>query len=191
MEQTFEPIIAQDEEEIAAFVALLQAESVTSYLEIGSKFGGSLWRVGKSLPAGSRIVSVDLPQGTRAWSETQVSLANCVNKLTLMGHDARVIWGDSAAPEVIAQVMELGPFDAILLDADHRLSGVTKDWINYGPMGRMIAFHDITWHRQPEWKGVRIDVPEFWNSIKGGYRHEEFKFCYTRKNNGIGVLWRQ
>jgi hypothetical protein len=57
-------------------------------------------------------------------------------------------------------------------------------------MCRLVAFHDIAWRRAPEWVGVRIDVPEFWDSIKGDYRHEEFKFCPTGKNNGIGVLWR-
>jgi hypothetical protein len=49
--------------------ALLQREGVRSYLEIGSKFGGSLWRVANSLPPGSRIVSVDLPNGTKAWGK--------------------------------------------------------------------------------------------------------------------------
>jgi hypothetical protein len=91
---------------------------------------------------------------------------------------------------VIEKVRALGPFDAVMLDADHRLPGVTADWINYGPMGRMVAFHDIAWRRAPEWVGTRIDVPQFWDSIKGHYRHEEFRFCPTGKNNGIGVLWR-
>jgi predicted O-methyltransferase YrrM len=189
--ENYETSIAQDETEIQAFTDLLRREGVRSYLEIGSKFGGSLWVVGKSLPYGSRIVSVDLPAGTKAWAQSQVSLANCVNKLNLSGRDAHLIWGNSTSPDVIEQVRALGPYDCILIDADHRLPGLTQDWLNYGPMGRMIAFHDISWRRQPEWKGVRIDVPQFWDALKGDYRHEEFRFCPTRKNNGIGVLWRE
>lgn len=188
--EPYEIEIAQDEREIAAFADLLVREGVARYLEIGSKFGGSLWRIGKALPAGSLIVSVDKPNGTRLWSESQISLASCVNRLNIMGQNASVIWGDSAAPETIAAAGRQGPFDAVFIDADHRLPGLTLDWTNYGKMGRIVAFHDIAWHRAPEWKGVRIDVPAFWASIKGDFRHEEFRFCPTRKNNGIGVLWR-
>jgi hypothetical protein len=58
---------------------------------------------------------------------------------------------------------------------------VAADSKNYGPIGRIIAFHDLAWKRAPEWVGTRIDVPEFWASIKGDYQHEEFKFCPTRQ----------
>jgi hypothetical protein len=68
---------------------------------------------------------------------------------------------------------------------------VTADWINYGPMSRnIVAFHDISWRRAPDWVGTRIDVPEFWDAIKHDYRHRELKMCPSGKNNGIGVLWK-
>jgi predicted O-methyltransferase YrrM len=41
---------AQDPAEIAAFCALLAREGVASYLEVGAKFGGSLWRAALALP---------------------------------------------------------------------------------------------------------------------------------------------
>lgn len=183
--------MAQDEAEIGALAEIFVREGVRSFLEIGSKYGGSLWRLGSVLPAGSRIVSVDLPSGTKAWTASRLSLVKCIDDLKALGHDARMIWGNSADASVVAQVAALGPFDAILIDADHRLAGVTKDWQNYGPLGRIVAFHDIAWRRAPEWQGVRIDVPQFWDSIKAGFRHEEFRLCPTGKNNGIGVLWRE
>lgn len=183
---------AQDPAEIAAFCDLLQREGVTSYLEVGSKFGGSLWRAANALPKGSRIVAVDLPGGTKAWKESEASLKACVLALIDAGYDARIIWGNSTDPKVIEQVRALGPFDAALIDADHRLPGVTRDFANYGPMARIVAFHDLAWRRAPEWVGTRIDVPEFWASIKGDYqRTEEIILCPTGKNNGIGVLWRE
>jgi predicted O-methyltransferase YrrM len=55
----------QVEAEIDGLADILVGEGVTSYLEIGSKFGGSLLRVAERLPAGSRIVSVDMPNGTK------------------------------------------------------------------------------------------------------------------------------
>jgi hypothetical protein len=190
--------MAQDEGEIAAFCDLLASEGVTSYLEIGSKFGGSLWRAANALPKGSRIVAVDLPAGTKAWPASRKSLAACVEKLKEIGYDAHLIWGNSNDPAVIEQVRALGPYDACLIDADHRWdqsnpapNGVAADWVNYGPMSRMVAFHDLAWVRAPDWVGTRINVPEFWASIKGGFdRTQEIILCPTGKNNGIGVLWR-
>lgn len=188
--QRYETDIAQVPEEIDALCALFQANGVSTYLEVGSKFGGSLWRVANALPKGSRIVSVDLPNGTKLWKESSASLVSCVAKLNEIGYDARIIWGDSKDPEVVKKCRKYGPYHAIMLDGDHRSAGVTADWGNYGGLGNVIAFHDIAWRRAPEWEGVRIDVPEFWNSIKDQFRHQEFKFCPTGKNNGIGVLWR-
>lgn len=180
----------QVDEEINALAHVLKVEGVKSYLEIGSKFGGSLRIAADAMPIGSRIVAVDLPKGTKAWPQSKAALEALIEELSSKGYDTHLIWGNSMASDVIAKVKALGPYDCIFVDADHRLPGVTADWDNYGSMGRIVAFHDIAWHRAPEWIGTRIDVPEFWNSIKDEFRHQEFKFCPTGKNNGIGVLWR-
>lgn len=180
----------QVEQEIDALARIVRSEGARSYLEIGSKFGGSLRRVAGCMPIGSKIVSVDLPNGTKAWSQSKVSLEGVIRDLKADGYDTHLIWGNSQSAEVIERVRRLGPFDAIFIDADHRMPGVTADWKNYGPMGRIVGFHDIGWKRAPGWVGTRIDVPEFWDAIKVEYRHEEFKMCTTGKNNGIGVLWR-
>lgn len=179
----------QVDEEIDGLADILVQEGVRSYLEIGSKFGGSLLRVAERLPVGSRIVSVDMPKGTKSWPQSEIDLKAAIAKLREKGYDAHLIWGDSTAPAVIEQVRALGPFDAIFIDANHTLPYVEKDWANYGPMARIVAFHDIGWRRGPDWEGCRIDVPEFWDRVKQDHRHQELKFCPTGKNNGIGVLW--
>ncbi len=178
--------VKQHEGELAAFIDILKRENVRSYLEIGSKFGGSLWRVALALPNGSRIVSVDLPYGDK---ETQPALESCVRNLCLKGYDAHCYLGDSTSPEAIEYAGFLGPYDVVFIDANHTLPFVTEDWNNYGPMARIVAFHDIGWlPRPPPSKKMPIDVPELWNSIKGGYRHEEIKMC--DRDNGFGILWR-
>lgn len=176
--------LLQREEEFAWFVALLQREGVRSYLEIGSKFGASFDRIVRSMPKGSRAVSVDLP-GEKSGSRQ--SLSDVVARLRSDGYDARIIWGDSTYRGVIDRVKALAPFDAVFIDANHTLPYVTKDWENYGPMGRIVAFHDIAYVPKPR-DPKPIEVPEFWDSIKGGYRHEECKL--DGPHNGIGVLWR-
>lgn len=189
--RTFEKEVLQDEKEISEYCDLLTSEEVRLYLEIGSKFGGSLYRAAQAMPKGSRIVAIDLPNGTKAWAESSKSLVDCVSELNKQGYDAHLIWGNSMAADVIRKATKLGPYDAIMIDADHRLPGVTADFENYAGLSRkMVAFHDIAWRRAPTWQGVRIDVPEFWNSIKNNYRHKEIIHCPTGKNNGIGVLWK-
>lgn len=176
--------------EIDWFIGLLQKAGARSFLEIGSKFGKAFDRVARSLPVGSRVVSIDLPSGTSVWPASQKSLHFIVAELGRIGYDARVIWGDSTDPKVIEQVRALGPYDAIFIDANHTLPYVTKDWQNYGPMAKIIGFHDIAWKRPADWGGTyRIDVPEFWELIKGLYRHDERKLDPTGQDNGIGVLW--
>ena len=180
----------QDEAEFARFVQIVRYEGIRSFLEIGSKFGGSLRRVALAMPAGSRVVSVDLPNGTRAWRDSEGSLNQTIKWLSGTGYDAHLIWGNSQDAVVVERVRRLGPFDAVFIDADHRLPGVTADGNNYRAMAsKLVAFHDIGWHRADTWIGTRIDVPEFWDSIKDGFQHEEIKLCPTGKNNGIGVLW--
>lgn len=184
--------IMQVNAEIDALADVFRKEGVRSFLEIGSKFGGSLERLANAMPTGSRVVSVDLPRGTRAWPQSEAELKATVGRLRLKGYDTHLIWGDSTAPDVVAKVKDLGPFDAVFIDANHTTPFLWKDWENYGSIGKIVAFHDIAWHRAPDWKeGIRIDVPEFWHVIKFAWKRvEEFKFCPTGKNNGIGVLWR-
>lgn len=169
--------------EIAAFAKLLADEGVKSYLEIGSKFGGSLWKVANALPKGSRLVSVDT-------NINGPDLQNCIEALKCLDYDVRLIPLNSTWPNAIEQAHALGPYDAIFIDGDHRPPGVWADWNNYSPMGKIIAFHDIGWKRAPGWVGKRIDVPQVWDEIKQPYRHQEIRLDDSGKNNGIGVLWR-
>lgn len=178
----------QHEPEFVKFLDVVKREGVRSYLEIGCRYGGTLWSVANALPSGSKVVAVDLPWGKR---ETEPHLIGCVNELRKLGYDASLFLTDSTDPQTVAAVSRLAPFDMVFIDANHTLPFVQKDWLNYGPLARIVVFHDIAWKRAPEWKGgYRIDVPEFWNEIKGNYRHEEIKLDPTGQDNGIGILWR-
>lgn len=189
--QEYKTHIAQHEREIAEFVELIQQEGITSYLEIGARYGGSLWRIGTSLPVGSRLVAIDLPQGEGTkFPKSLPHLQACVEALTDLGYDAHLILGDSTDPAIIEAARKLGPYDLCFIDALHIEKNVRSDWRHYGPMGRIVAFHDIAYEVLPH-KPVKkfpIEVPKVWNEIKKDYRHIEIK--YDRTFNGIGVLWR-
>ena len=169
----------QNRDEFDWFIDILKRENVRSYLEIGSDEGGSLLAVATALPPSALFMAVDnavLNPG---------KLYEAAPKIAAMGHRIKLILGDSTDQRVIQSVRKSGPFDACFIDANHTLSYVTKDWLNYGSMSRIVAFHDIGW--KPKEGGPQIDVPEFWNAIKGNYRHSEINLC--ERNNGIGVLW--
>jgi len=183
--------IMQHPAELARFIALAREEGVRSYLEIGSKFGGSFQQMTQSMPVGSKAVSVDLPAPDhKHWPASKVALTDTVAALRSAGYDTHLIWGDSTDFDVIDRVRDLGPFDLALIDGGHTLRYVRSDWAHYGQMARIVAFHDIAWNRGPDWSGYQIDVPQFWDSIKGYYRHEEIVLDPTGRDNGLGVIWR-
>ena len=70
--------LLQNKREHDEFLAILKAEKVTSYMEIGSMYGGSLWKVAHALPKGSRVVSVDYAIDT---PEARPHLEACIAEL--------------------------------------------------------------------------------------------------------------
>lgn len=179
----------QDAEELAAFAQFVKDQDVRSYLEIGSKHGGSLKAVADAMPPGSKIISVDLPKGTREWSVSEGSLNRVIGEIRGDNKYANVFWGDSTDPTIVELAKQMGPYDLVMIDANHTMRYLLQDWTNYAPMAKMVAFHDISWKRAHDWVGSRIDVPQFWEETKKRFRHVEIQLDETKKNNGIGILW--
>lgn len=165
--------------EIDRFIAILVEARCRSFLEIGSKFGATLWRVANALPPRSRIVSVDL----------NGNLQDCIRHLQKKEYDAHLIIGNSMSEITAKQARRLGPYDALFIDGNHKWMYVESDWKTYGPMAKIVGFHDIGWRRAVPAAPKRILVPEFWNSIKDDYRHEEI--LHDPNQYGIGVIWRE
>jgi predicted O-methyltransferase YrrM len=191
--EPYEEQISQVESEIQGLIDVLASADVRRFLEIGSRYGGSLWRIANALPRGSLVVSVDSGSGMGGKKPgQQSSLAACILELKRRGYNAHMIVGDSQLPDIIGQVAKFAPFDACLIDADHELKGVTRDWLNYGPMARIVAFHDIAWEKPAGYMQPKlVEVPLLWNQLKREYsRAKEFVDRSTGGNMGIGVLWR-
>ena len=182
----------QVESEFVPFLELLAREKVTRFLEIGSRFGGSLWRIANALPKGSRIVSCDSGKGMGGRKTGAMdSLRSCVLRLNEIGYDAHLVTGHSQRADIVNVVCKLGPFDAVFIDGDHEYEGAKKDWENYGPLSRIVAFHDIAWVRPADYTNSKeVQVPRLWNEVKAQYRHQEFVDYSTGATMGIGVVWR-
>lgn len=185
----WESYVLQNKTELASFIRLLQSEGVKSYLEIGCKFGGSLWPIANALPKGSRVVAVELPHGDKSFKENLPHLQQCCALLKQRGYDVTLIVGDSTDAKVVEQVYALGPYDAVFIDANHTLDYVRADWANYGKIGKLIAFHDIGFFRAGGQKPGKkpIEVPIVWKELKQLHRHLEIR--HDINDNGIGVLW--
>lgn len=180
---------AQEAAELAWFLDLLRREGVRRYLEIGALYGDTFWEIANGLPIGARAVALDKPSAPWGKPGTEGYLARCVGDLRAFGRDCHLILGDSADPAIVDQASRLGPYDAVLIDGDHSFDGCWRDWLAYGPMARIVAFHDIAWERGRNWIGSRIEVPDLWAGLKGRYRTEEKIVRWG--DCGIGVLFQE
>lgn len=178
---------SQNEHELTSFINLLQEHNVTEYLEIGARHGDTFHEVMINLPVGSYGLAVDLPGALWGKKSTGDSLQVAAADLRKRGYRIDVIIGDSTVPNIVNRVKQKAPFGAALIDGDHTLKGVTKDWDNYGSMAPIVAFHDIVGVGQAEKvHGTPIEVPRFWNSLKKKVENT-VEFVDQGSLMGIGV----
>lgn len=173
----------QHPDELAWMLAHIKGKR--SLLEIGSSFGGTLKRMASVMPKGSRIVSVDLQcDNTPRFLNPLNSLKDTCRKIGLMGGNVELFIGNSHDPMVVAAVSQYGPYEFGFIDGDHSYEGVKQDWENYGPMCKMVGFHDI---------GSATDgCVRFWNELKDSkqYRTEEYVASADQLKFGIGIVYR-
>lgn len=165
--------LCQDLEEFVGLLSYMKGSK--SALEIGSRYGESLRWIANNCADRSRIVSVDLGVCVDTGQDCKPWWYDVGDHLAKRQFDVHLVQGDSHNPEVVEKVRGLGPYDFIFIDGDHSYDGVKADWENYGPMGKIVAFHDII--------GVP-DVKRFWNEIKVGKEGREIM-----KSFGIGILY--
>lgn len=178
---------SQNEFELRSFIALMQARQVTRYLEIGARHGDTFFEVMMSLPKGSKGVAVDLPGGRWGTDKSRRSLEDTCSDLRRRGYDVRCIFGDSTSTGIRQLVMVEGPYDAALIDGDHRYDGVKADWENYSQFAPLIAFHDIVGEGQAEKvHGNPVEVPRLWAELKA--KHDHVEFVDDGSKMGIGCI---
>ena len=176
----------QQKYEIDGLGELCVKQGVESYLEVGARFGDTFFDIMSRLPKGSKGVCVDLPGEVWGTEGSLTDLENACEKLSEMGQDITLIIGDSTDPRIVEQVKRHGPYDAALLDGDHRYAGIKTDFDNYAPFCEMVALHDIVGHGQRHGPGIDVQVPTLWKEIKNA---RSVEFVAPGSCMGIGVRW--
>lgn len=164
----------QNPEELAWLLGVVRSHGVQRYLEIGARHGHTFRAVMEAMGGGFGVV-VDLV-GHRKLQEA-VAAYNGVLEV-----------GDSTQKRVISRISGLQPFDLILIDGDHRYEYVSKDWKNYGPMGRIVAFHDAHAPDGHMSHGHPVGVPQLWAELKLNHKTDEFHVPGSEM--GYGVIFR-
>ena len=139
----------------------------------------------RAMPVKGRVYAVDMP-GVQPWGypDSEFPLRENIAALRSDGYTAEVIFGDSTHPVVVEQVRQWAPFDLVFIDGDHRYEGVKTDWLNYGPMGKVVVFHDIVRHPEPAKNSP--EVHRLWSEIEGNKR----EFVSEGSLMGLGIVTR-
>jgi predicted O-methyltransferase YrrM len=147
----------QNPAEWDAFIQYLSDKNIRSYLEVGAREGIALRYLVERLPI-EYVAAVDLPGAAWGRPNTEQKLRNNLNALKV---DHSIHIGDSTDPEIIEAAR--GEYDLVFIDGDHSYKGVLADYENYGPMARILAFHDIN---QPPQRAA-YGPTRLWNELEG------------------------
>jgi len=143
------PCTATDFELQMVYRAIRDLNPKQTYMEIGSRSGGSLASFGTMFDVGSLLVALDLAKDTVAGEMNRETLRGTVGQLEGAGYEAVLISMNSTSPEAVEAVREaLGDrlIDMLLIDASHEGFCVYQDVKNYVPFvrpGGLIAMHDV------------------------------------------------
>ena len=182
-------VLSQREDEMQEFLSILRRNYVRSYLEIGAREGDMFHEVMTNLPRGARGIAVDLPGALWGKKQSRELLDKAIADLIERGYNVRAIYGSSHDEAVIREVSGEAPFDAVFIDADHTYAAVLRDWLDYGSLGKIVAFHDIDGFGEQTKAGEPVQVPELWSDLERRFRSQ--KIVGKVRGMGIGVLYVQ
>ncbi|MCK5085065.1 MAG: class I SAM-dependent methyltransferase [Candidatus Pacebacteria bacterium] len=180
--------------ELSPLISLLKKRKLNIVVEIGTAKGGTFYAWCKIAQPEAVIVSVDLPGGPFGGGYTLNDIKK-FRKYKRKKQKLFFIRKDSHKQDTKKELIKLlkrTEIDLLIIDGDHKYSGVKKDWKLYSPLVKkngLVVFHDILFHP----KVPKCKVDKLWNEIKVNYKHLEF----TDKDDdrgwgrwgGIGVIY--
>ena len=141
-------LIWQYPSQFSKYLALLVRQNVSSYLEVGCRWGGTFVltnEVLKRFRPMTRSVAVDV-------------IDSPVQDYCALNEEAEFLRASSSS-EQFREFIGGAHFDVIFIDGDHSYEGVRGDYQRCREHGSIFVFHDIS-------SSVCSDVERFWNQLK-------------------------
>lgn len=141
--------------QFSRYLVELGRHRVRSYMEVGVQHGGTFLITTtylNRLHALDRAVAVDMFE------------VPALRSARIPARQGDVLKVDSTSRRFADYVTRNGPFDLVLIDADHEEEGCRRDFLLISPHARMVAFHDIVGANTP---GVRA----VWQWVRREYAH--------------------
>lgn len=185
----FQPL--QKRDELLSLVARVRLMNASRICEIGTASGGTLCALARAARPEARLATIDL---SLPWARRVAC-----RRFAARGQRIECIEGDShstATRDRAAAFLGDSGWDLLLIDGDHSLSGVEKDFSLYSPAvrrGGLIVLHDIVPDVRRR-QGIATsadsgDVPEFWKTLKARFaRTEEIVDDEHQDACGLGVI---
>jgi len=141
-------LIWQYPNQFSKYLSLLRKQNITSYIEIGCRWGGTFVLTTEYLKIFNTIsksVAVDI-------------IDSPVLNYCILNNETQFLKINSQSPE-FKNYMNTNYFDLIFIDGDHSYHGVKHDYEISKNSGNIFVFHDIV-------NDMCAGVVQFWNELK-------------------------
>ena len=160
-------LIWQYPNQFSKYLCLLQTQKISSYIEIGCRWGGTFVLTNEYLKIFNTVdksVAVDI-------------IKSPVHEYCLQNTEALFLEMNSQSDE-FRTYMSTNYFDLIFIDGDHSYQGVKNDYEISKNSGKIFVFHDIV-------NSVCPGVVHFWNEIKATESNTYDFFEFTEQYEDV------
>jgi hypothetical protein len=161
-------LIWQYPNQFSKYLCLLQKQNISSYIEIGCRWGGTFVLTNEYLKRFNNInksVAIDI-------------IDSPVTEYCNLNTETQFLKLDSKSEE-FKNYIQNNYFDIIFIDGDHDYEGVKNDYEVSKNNGRIFVFHDIV-------NDVCPGVVNFWNELK---TNESGKFDFFEFIDQYDDVW--